>query len=670
MKRHFLNMLLAAAAGVLISIGCGRENGSASVLSPDGTLVFTVETDSKGQATYTVIKDGEPLIEKSRLGFSLSQGDALSRNLAMTGCREYRCDETWETVWGEEQFIRDWHNGMVVSLEEQSGEHRRMELEVRVFNEGFGFRYRFPAQEGLDRFAITDELTEFNFAQAHQCWWMSRSVPYYEAYGEKTALSQIDTAYTPLTIEGSDGRYYAIHEAALTNWAKMNLVPRGDRSLKVELTPWSDGTKVYAEAPCTSPWRTVTVGNKPGDLVASRIMLNLNEPNKIKDTSWIRPGKYIGIWWILHKFQYTWHQGPAHGATTARTKAYIDFAAANNIQAVLVEGWNKGWDGEWMKNPEGFSFTEAYPDYDFDEVMAYAHSKGVQMIIHNETAADTEHYLKHIDEAYAMYSSHGMHYVKTGNVNLLMDGKEQHDGQYAVNRFRKIVEKAAEYQICLDEHEPVIPTGINRTWPNLMTHEAIRGQEHDAWETDGGNRPEHQTIVPFLRGLAGPTDYTFGTFDFSNPANPQCAVRTTLAKQLAQYIVIYSPLQMASDDPSAYAGEKAFDFISNVPTDWFCSKVADAVIGDYVITVRKDRNSEDWYLGAITDEESREKEVCLDFLEEGVTYRAEIYKDGPDADYMTRPASYRYEEKTVVKGDHLTLHLATSGGCAIRFKAL
>ena len=319
-----------------------------------------------------------------------------------------------------------------------------------------------------------------------------------------------------------------------------------------------------------------------------------------------------------------------------------------------------------MKNSTGFSFTEAYPDYDFDEVMKYAASKGVQMIIHNETAANTEHYFSQIDSAYALYQKYGMHYIKTGNVNLLMDGKEEHDGQYGVNRLHEVVEKAAQYQINVDEHEPCIPTGLCRTWPNLMTGEAIRGQEHDAWEVDGGNKPEHQTVCPFIRGLAGPMDYTFGTFDFSNPNTPTSRVKTTISKQLAQYVVIYSPLQMASDLYEAYEGVKAFDFISDVPTDWEQTKVLDAVIGDYVVTARQERGGSDWYLGAITDENARTLDVPLSFLEKG-KWMAQIYEDTPQTSYETSPETYQYREVEVSAKDVLNIKLATSGGCAIRF---
>ena len=636
-----------------------------TVESPDKSISFRLELDKNGVPRYSVKRSGEEIIEKSQLGFILSDGENLAEGFKIKKIKRASADTTWEQPWGETRLVRDHHNEICYCLDNGK---RLLNLRVRVFNDGFGFRYEFPLKEEEETLVIMDELTEFAFAKEHPAWWISRKDPYYEGYGNKTFFSQIDTAYTPLTIEGSDGKYYAIHEAALLDYAKMNLVPKGNKCLKAELTAWKNGVKVYAKTPSYTPWRTMIMADTPGGLQESRLMLNLNEACKIEDTSWIRPSKYIGIWWVLHKDLYTWYYGPRHGANTKLTKEYIDFAAENGIGAVLVEGWNLGWDGNWMKNSTGFDFTKAYPDYDFDSIMRYAASKGVQMIIHNETAANTQHYFSQIDSAYSLYSRYGMHYVKTGNVNLLMDGKEEHDGQYGVNRLHAIVEKAAEYQICIDEHEPVIPTGVGRTWPNLMTHEAIRGQEHDAWELDGGNKPEHSTVIPFIRGLAGPSDYTFGTFDFSNPNYPFCRVQTTLAKQLAQYVTIYSPLQMASDAPEAYRGHKAFDFIKDVPVDWEESHTPMAIIGDYIVTVRKDRNSEDWYLGAVSDENARELDVRLDFLTPGKEYTAMIYADGKDADWEDNPTSFEYSEKTVTSTETLKLRLATSGGCAIRFK--
>lgn len=637
---------------------CGSHSTSEPVAtSPDGRIKVSVQTEG-GQLTYSISQDSESLIVPSKLGFELMGGNILGDNTEILSVTHSSHKETWETVWGESRLIEDNHNSMIVHT-------AHLDVEFRVFNDGVGFRYIFP--DDLGEFRIREELTEYKFARAdHKIWWMPRSEPYYEAYGNHTAFDEIDCAYTPVTITGADGRFYSIHEAALLDFAKVNLVGSDASTLKTSLTKWSDGTGVYVTDTRTTPWRTIIITDRAGGLIESHLMLNLNEPCKIEDTSWCKPGKYIGIWWELHKYMRTWYYGPQHGATTERTKEYIDFAAAHNIQAVLVEGWNKGWDGNWMKNSTGFSFTEAYPDYDFDEVMKYAASKGVQMIIHNETAANTEHYFSQIDSAYALYQKYGMHYIKTGNVNLLMDGKEEHDGQYGVNRLHEVVEKAAQYQINVDEHEPCIPTGLCRTWPNLMTGEAIRGQEHDAWEVDGGNKPEHQTVCPFIRGLAGPMDYTFGTFDFSNPNTPTSRVKTTISKQLAQYVVIYSPLQMASDLYEAYEGVKAFDFISDVPTDWERTKVLDAVIGDYVVTARQERGGSDWYLGAITDENARTLDVPLSFLGKG-KWMAQIYEDTPQTSYETSPETYQYREVEVSAKDVLSLKLATSGGCAIRF---
>lgn len=653
-----MKKIVVLLSGVLALAACGSHSTSEPVAtSPDGRIKVSVQTEG-GQLSYSISQDSESLIVPSKLGFELMGGNILGDNTEILSVTHSSHKETWETVWGESRLIEDNHNSLIVHT-------AHLDVEFRVFNDGVGFRYIFP--DDLGEFRIREELTEYKFARAdHKIWWMPRSEPYYEAYGKHTAFDEIDCAYTPVTITGADGRFYSIHEAALLDFAKVNLVGSDASTLKTSLTKWSDGTGVYVTDTRTTPWRTIIITDRAGGLIESHLMLNLNEPCKIEDTSWCKPGKYIGIWWELHKYMRTWYYGPQHGATTERTKEYIDFAAAHNIQAVLVEGWNKGWDGNWMKNSTGFSFTEAYPDYDFDEVMKYAASKGVQMIIHNETAANTEHYFSQIDSAYALYQKYGMHYIKTGNVNLLMDGKEEHDGQYGVNRLHEIVEKAAQYQINVDEHEPCIPTGLCRTWPNLMTGEAIRGQEHDAWEADGGNKPEHQTVCPFIRGLAGPMDYTFGTFDFSNPNTPTSRVKTTISKQLAQYVVIYSPLQMASDLYEAYEGVKAFDFISDVPTDWEQTKVLDAVIGDYVVTARQERGGSDWYLGAITDENARTLDVPLSFLGKG-KWMAQIYEDTPQTSYETSPETYQYREAEVSAKEVLSLKLATSGGCAIRF---
>ncbi|MDE6715537.1 MAG: glycoside hydrolase family 97 protein, partial [Muribaculaceae bacterium] len=366
-----------------------------------------------------------------------------------------------------------------------------------------------------------------------------------------------------------------------------------------QLVKWSTGQAAFITTPFVTPWRTLVIADRAGGLITSNRMLNLNDPCAIEDTSWINPMKYVGVWWEMHLFNTTWYAGPKHGATTKRVKEYIDFAAENGIPGVLAEGWNIGWEGDWPRN-QNFDFTKPYPDFDIKEITDYAKSKGVELIGHHETAAWTTNYENQLDTAYNYYKSHGVNNVKTGYVNRLMDGKEKHDSQYGVRHYRKVVETAAKHGIAIDNHEPVMPTGWQRTYPNLMTQEGIRGQEHNAWDLDGGNPPQHTTIAPFVRGLAGPMDFTFGTFNFDNPNSPHARVQTTLAKQLALYVIIYSPLQMASDLPENYRGNKAFDFIKDVPVDWDTTQVVDAVIGDYVITARKDRNSDDWYVGAIT----------------------------------------------------------------------
>ena len=666
MKKQLSILAAALAALFAFGAGCSRD---ASVSSPDGSLTLRVALRD-GRIGYAVSRNGNPLLDFSELGFALKDAPALRDGLKIRGTARDTFDETWEQVWGEQRLVRNHYNELTVSVCEREAPHRRFDVVFRLFDDGFGFRCEFPEQPALGEFVITDELTEFRFPHDHKAWWMPTREPYYESIARHTPISQMDTVNTPLTLECADGTFLALHEAGLTDYAKMSLCPAGDgTTLRCYLTPWSNGVKVYARTPFRTPWRTLIVGDTSGELVTSRLMLNLNEPCKIEDTSWIKPAKYIGIWWSMHLFQETWAQGPRHGATTANTKRYIDFAARNGIPGVLVEGWNVGWDGEWTKNTDKIRFTEAYPDFDIEAVTDYAAKKGVELIGHHETGADTKNYETQMEEAFAYYRKHGVRIVKTGYVNVLMDGKELHDSQYGVRHYRRVIETAARYGICIDNHEPVMPTGIERTWPNLMTQEGVRGQEYDAWSPDGGNPPEHTTVVPFLRGLAGPMDYTFGTFNFENPVSPFARVQSTVVRELAHYVVIYSPLQMASDLPENYRGHKAFDFIRDVPTDWERTVVPEAVIGDYCVFARQDCNSEDWYLGAITDEEPRTADVPLSFLTPGVSYTVQIYADGDDADWKTNPYSMRYEERSVTAGDTLTVRMASGGGCAVRFAA-
>ncbi|RYZ19933.1 MAG: glycoside hydrolase family 97 protein, partial [Chitinophagaceae bacterium] len=455
---------------------------------------------------------------------------------------------------------------------------------------------------------ISNEITQFTFPFDNDVWSIPvhRDNSYYESTYKKSPMSKTDTINTPATFETKDKLFVAIHEAALTDFASMTLLKAKGNQYKSDLVPWRDGVKVYAQTPFNTPWRTIIVGTKPGDLVTSTLMLNLNEPSKIEDTSWIEPSKYIGIWWGMHLETFTWGQGPKHGATTANTKRYIDFAAEHGLDGVLVEGWNVGWDGDWTADGSSFSFTKPYSDFDLDEITSYAKKKNVRLIGHHETAGAAKHYESQLEEAFKLYNSKGVNAVKTGYVNKYLDKKEWHDGQYGVRHYRKVVETAAKYKIMIDNHEPVKGTGLQRTYPNLMTQEGARGQEYNAWSNDGGNTPEYLNTILFTRMLAGPLDYTPGNFGFDYKLPQGAKVQTTLAAQLALYVVLFSPLQMASDLPENYVGKPEFKFIKEVPCIWADTKPLDSKIGGYNTIARKDWNSENWYLGAITNDEARD----------------------------------------------------------------
>ncbi|MDR2840467.1 MAG: glycoside hydrolase family 97 protein [Paludibacter sp.] len=663
-------------AVLLLMFSCGKNDKNVLTLkSPDGKTAVTFTLD-EGKAYYSVSKSGERILNPSRLGFMLTDNDSLCANFEIIGTKTDSKDETWQQVWGEEIDVRNHYNELIVNLQEKTGKKRLLNIIFRTFDDGIGFRYDFPRQENLTEFEIADELTEFALANDDSIWSQHLFDRDYEQLYTKRKISEIaDTVSTPVTIETADGRYIAIHEAELVDFAKMNLylplTSANSRSgkLKADLTPWSSGIKVYAHTPFVSPWRTIILADNLNDLVNSRLMLNLNESCKIIDTQWITPTKYIGIWWGMHLEKYSWVQGAKHGATTENMKQYIDFAAANGFGGVLVEGWNIGWEGYMVGNGEFFRFAQPYPDFDIEEVSSYAADKGVEMIGHNETAGAITNYENQLDSAFRFANKYGIHSIKTGYVNPLLDGKERHSSQYGVRHYRKVVETAAKFQVMIDTHEPIMPTGWQRTYPNLMSQEGTRGQEWDAWSTDGGNPPEHSTILPFTRALAGPIDFTPGTFNFTNPVHPQTRVQTTIAKQLALYVVIYSPLQMASDLPENYENCPNFEFIRIVPVDWQKSIILDGKIGDFVVTARKDKHSDDWYLGAITDENARNLKLQLNFLDKDKKYTAKIFGDAPDADWKTKPSAVEITETEIDANSVLDLHLATSGGAAIQFKA-
>ena len=544
-----------------------------------------------------------------------------------------------------------------------------MDITFRVFNDGFAFRYSFSEQE-LKKLTITDEMSEYRFTADHQAWSIPWRTEYYEGLWTKAPLSaKSDTMCSPITIELQDGGYAFVHEAALRDYPAQNLYYQ-DGALRTYLTPWLDehaqpmDVKAYKTVPFPTPWRMVILTRTLPEMVASRIMLNLNPPCRIEDTSWIKPMKFIGIWWGMHIKTMTWEAGPKHGATTANMERYLRFAKQHGIEAVLAEGWNLGWE-DWKH----FDFTTPYPDWDMDYLSNLADELGVQIVGHNETGGNAADYENNLDSIYRYHAAHGIHAIKTGYVSPIVrtiDGLQFNKGQSGVRHYRKVIETAAKYHICIDNHEPVMPTGWQRTWPNLMTQEGVRGQEWNAWSVDGGNPCEHVTVLPFTRIMTGPVDYTPGVFHFENPVIPTTRVHSTLMNQLGLFVCFYSPLQMACDLPEHYMEHAdAFRFIEQVPCDWERSLLVDGKIGDYCIFARQGRGTDDWYIGGITDEQARDAVVPLTMLEPERTYALTLYRDGDNADWQNRPYDYRIEHLTATCNDTLRIRMAPGGGFAI-----
>jgi alpha-glucosidase len=646
--------------------------------SPSATLTVCVATDNRG-AHYSVYRGNRQIIDSAALGL-LFEGQPWSPAKQISDPRRTSVDRTWEQPWGEQRLIRDRHAELRVTLS-TAGPSQPFDIVFRVFDDGFGFRYdygRLPAGEAV---AIRDELTEFRLVGAWDAWWYPARQPDRDEYLYRRApLLDVQLAETPLTLQ-SEGLYVSIHEAALIDYASMNLRRTAERTLKADLMPWSDGVLVRKTGPFTTPWRMVLIGDSPMALADSRIELNLNEPSRIADTSWIKIGKYVGVWWEMHLNRSTWGSGERHGATNENVRRYIDFAARNGFIGVLVEGWNVGWDGDWIANGREFSFTKSYPDFDLAQLSTYARACGVMLIGHHETAGAIANYERQLEAALALYASNGIAAVKTGYVRNngtierpLEDGSVGHEwfaGQYRVRHEQLVAEAAARHKISIDAHEPVKDTGLRRTWPNMLSREGARGQEFNAWGRPT-NPPEHLTILPFTRLLAGPMDFTPGIFDLTfGKTQLNERVQSTLATQLAEYVVIYSPVHMAADLPENYeARPDAFRFIRDVPTDWETSLTLQAAIGDYVVVARQQRDAADWYLGAITDESARRLRVPLAFLTKGRRYEAQIYRDGPGADYRTAPTELTIEKRTVTSKDALDIDMAPGGGMAVRFRAI
>lgn len=646
------------SSGVFV---CNAKN--VVVTSPDGAVTVTVGVKDQ-HPFYMVNYQNRPLVSPSRLGFLLDDKE-VGAHVKMERVSRDTKDETWSQPWGEDETIRNHYNELTVSFLEKKG--GSMRVVFRVFNDGFGFRYILPDDNRGKAYCIQEELTEIVLAHDAKAWSIpSNHTEYFEGIYTSDLLSRKDTVCTPLTIEYEKDLYLAIHEAALEDYASINLTPRsgadGAVRLLTALTPWQNGVKVYAKGELKSPWRTMIISQTAGGLLASRLMLNLNEPSRIEDTSWIEPGRYIGIWWSIHKKQNTWETGPTHGATTENVKRYMDFAARHGFSGVLAEGWNPGW-GEGEK----VTYLKTYPDFDIEEVCRYGVSKGVRFIGHTETWGRAALLEEEMDEAFAWFSKLGIRAVKTGYVGHLFDGKELAKSQYGIRHYRRVIECAAKHHIMIDNHEPAMPTGIQRTWPNLMTQEGVRGQEYNAWDRRGGNPPSHTVTLPFTRGLAGPTDFTPAIFNFSEIVKGTHP-HSTLAKQLGEFVVIYSPLQMAADAIENYEGQPALTFIESCPTTWSSTLVPNGEIGKYITMARKERGGDRWFIGSITNEEARDLTIPLDFLDEEATYLAVIYEDGPTVDFETNPYEMTIRQIEVTKNDSLRLHLARSGGSAVRIE--
>ena len=652
----------------------------AGVGSPDGRNRVTVQL-SEGRLQYSLARDGRALILPSLLGFEFKGIPALRDGLRITDTTRRSHDQWWTQPWGEVARVRDHYNELAVSVEESAPPARRFVLRVRAFDDGIGFRYELPEQPGLGAFEMTGELTEFAMADNARAWWIPSNRPRMdrsEMLYASSPMSLLDSVQTPLTLETRDGgTFMVIHEANLVDYARMNLAgQRGEsRTLRADLAPMADGIKVRGRTPFMTPWRTIQLADSVTRLAPSLLGLKLNPPNVLPSTDWIRPMKYIGIWWGMHINTMTWSSGPQHGATTANARRYIDFAAANGFGGVLVEGWNLGWDGDWIANRDAFSFTRAYPDYDLAEVARYARQKGVRLIVHNETSGGIQNYERQLDSAFALYRSLGVSAIKTGYVTDLVAEGHSHYSQYMVQHYRRVIEAAARHGIMVDAHEPMHDTGERRSYPNMMTREGARGQEYNAWSGDGGNPPEHESILFFTRLLAGPMDFTPGIFDLlieRGTGRPRRAdearVRTTLAKQLALYVTIYSPMQMAADLPENYERQPAFQFIRDVAVDWDTTRVLSGQIGDYVAVARRERNGQSWFVGAITDESGRTLDIALSFLTPGRRYIAEIYADGPGAHWLTNPLPVGITRRPVNSLTRLRMVLAPGGGQAIRIR--
>ncbi len=656
------------------------------VSSPDGKIAVTV-SDDDGQLKYKVNYAEKQVIDPSLLGLRFSQHHGFDSDLKVVDSASCSSDNTWEQPWGERRYVRDQHNQLTLSVQ-RSEPKQDLNLVVRVFNDGLGFRYDVPKQKALGEVLITEELTEFNMDENANSWWIpARQWNRYEYLYNKTTVNEMEMAHTPVTMKLTNGLHVSLHEAALVNYSGMSIEHRRGNNLVANLAPRPEGGLVKTQTPFKTPWRTIQISPDAVGLVNSDLILNLNEPNKMGDVSWFKPGKYVGIWWQQHIKDRTWGNDGIHAATTEATIEFMDFAAKYNFDGVLVEGWNTGWDGDWYNNGDVFSFTETYPDFDIEKVAEYGRKVGVRLIGHHETSGNLTNYENQLDDGFDLYQENDVAIVKTGYVAdggklKRIDEKgitryEYHDGQFNIAHHMRVLEKAAKRNIAINAHEPVKDTGLRRTYPNWVSREGARGQEFNAWGVPP-NGPNHVSDLVYTRMLSGPMDYTAGAFDLRPSERPpitpemgrhdkRSRIEHTLAKELSLFVTIYSPIQMVMDLPENYeARPKAFQFLVDVPADWAQSKALSGEVGEYLVIARQDRNSTDWYLAAHTNEHARTLSADLSFLGEG-DWQAQIYRDGDSADFDKDPYNIVIEEKIVSRQQSMSFDLGRSGGAVVRF---
>lgn len=683
----------------------GINSWAQEIQSPSKKISVSFSLTSAGKPTYQVSYLNQKMVEESELGIALKDNTALDHGFSLIDQVTTKVNESWQPVLGEQATIQNVYNQTTYFLL-QKETNRKLNIIFRVYDEGVAFRYDIPKQSNLNYFVVSDEKTHFNLLENHKAFWIPGDYDSQEYAYNETNLSEIDNSkldmnngigvksiaspyrvQSPLMLKSPSGIYINIFEAAVVNYPVMHLdVDPKKFDLKSDLVPNAIGDKAYLQAPCASPWRTIMISNDARDIVGSKMILNLNEPSKITDTSWIKPMKYVGIWWEMHIGKATWDYAGSqnaqnaadgqlipsgkHGATTANTKRYIDFAAKHGFDGVLVEGWNAGWEdwfGNWKENV--FDFITPYPDFNLKEVNDYAKAKGIKMIMHHETSGSVANYERHLDRAFELMQQYGYPAVKSGYVGKIIPRGEYHDGQTMVNHYNFVAQRAADYKLMINSHESSRPTGYSRTYPNYIAAEAARGNEFNAWSV--GNPTMHETILPFTRLLGGPMDYTPGIFEIKmnvyDPAKKE-QVHTTLAKQLALYVTLYSPLQMAADLPENYEKHlDAFQFIKDVAVNWDQSNYLEAEPGDFVTVARKTKGKDEWFLGAITDENARKTVLKLNFLTPGKKYKATIYEDGKDAHWEKNPKSYAIKTIQVTSESKIKLNLANGGGAAIRF---